>query len=106
MVELLKEHEQVRKRLSETYRYIMIDEYQDTNRIQADLVRLLPATHHNVMAVGDEAQSIYPFPGANFRTLMDFPTLFPGAPAGKLEGNYPPVQGILSVANASTSRPF
>jgi DNA helicase-2/ATP-dependent DNA helicase PcrA len=99
MVELLKEHEQVRKRLSETYRYIMIDEYQDTNRIQAELVRLLAATHHNVMAVGDDAQSIYSFRGANFRNIMDFPGLFPGARVVKLEENYRSVQGILDVAN-------
>ena len=62
----------VRRRLVDTYRYIMIDEYQDTNVIQAELVRLLAATHRNVMAVGDDAQSIYSFRGANFRNILDF----------------------------------
>ena len=73
------EHENVRRRLSDSYRYIMVDEYQDTNLIQADLVRLLAAKHRNVMAVGDDAQSIYSFRGANFRNIMDFPAIFPGA---------------------------
>jgi len=97
--ELLREHESIRRRLSDSYRYIMVDEYQDTNLIQARLVRLLAATHQNVMAVGDDAQSIYSFRGANFRNIMDFPTLFPGAKIIKLEENYRSLQGILDVAN-------
>src|ERR1039458_6747587 len=72
LAELLEQYENVRRRLSDTYRYIMIDEYQDTNLIQADLVRLLAMNHRNVMAVGDDAQSIYSFRGANFRNIMDF----------------------------------
>ena len=52
---------------------MMIDEYQDTNRIQAELVKLLAMTHRNVMAVGDDAQSIYSFRGANFRNILEFP---------------------------------
>ena len=55
----------------------MIDEYQDTNLMQADMVRLLAMNHRNVMAVGDDAQSIYSFRGANFRNIMDFPRFFP-----------------------------
>jgi len=97
--ELLREHEAIRRRLSDTYRYIMVDEYQDTNPIQARLVRQLAATHQNVMAVGDDAQSIYSFRGANFRNIMDFPALFPGAKIIKLEENYRSLQGILDVAN-------
>jgi DNA helicase-2/ATP-dependent DNA helicase PcrA len=97
--ELLREHEGIRRRLSNTYRYIMVDEYQDTNLIQARLVQLLAATHQNVMAVGDDAQSIYSFRGANFRNIMDFPNLFPGAKIIKLEENYRSLQGILDVAN-------
>ena len=97
--ELLREHESVRRRLSDTYRYIMVDEYQDTNLVQAGLVRQLAATHQNVMAVGDDAQSIYSFRGANFRNILDFPTLFPGARVIKLEENYRSLQGILDVAN-------
>jgi DNA helicase-2/ATP-dependent DNA helicase PcrA len=102
--ELLVHHENVRRRLSETYRYIMIDEYQDTNLIQAELVRLLAASHRNVMAVGDDAQSIYSFRGANFRNIMDFPQIFPGARVVKLEQNYRSLQGILDVANEVISR--
>jgi DNA helicase-2/ATP-dependent DNA helicase PcrA len=104
LAELLEHHENVRRRLSETYRYIMIDEYQDTNLIQAELVRLLAASHRNVMAVGDDAQSIYSFRGANFRNIMDFPQIFPGARVVKLEQNYRSLQGILDVANEVISR--
>jgi len=104
LAELLQQHEGVRRRLSDTYRYIMIDEYQDTNTIQGELVRLLAATHRNVMAVGDDAQSIYSFRGANFRNIMDFPQIFPGARVVKLEQNYRSLQGILDVANEVISR--
>jgi DNA helicase II / ATP-dependent DNA helicase PcrA len=104
LAELLRSDDATRRRLSDTYRYIMIDEYQDTNAIQAELVRLLAATHLNVMAVGDDAQSIYSFRGANFRNIMDFPSLFPGARVIKLEENYRSLQGILDVANEVISR--
>jgi DNA helicase II / ATP-dependent DNA helicase PcrA len=97
---LLSEHEEVRRRLSERYRYIMVDEYQDTNRLQAELVRLLAFTHKNVMAVGDDCQSVYSFRGADFRNIMDFPKLFPGAKIIKLEENYRSTQPILDLANA------
>jgi DNA helicase-2/ATP-dependent DNA helicase PcrA len=104
LAELLRQYPQVRQRLSRSYRYIMIDEYQDTNRIQAELVRLLASEHRNVMAVGDDAQSIYSFRGANFRNIMDFPEMFAGARVIKLEENYRSVQGILDVANEVISR--
>jgi len=104
LAELLQQHAGVRRRLSDTYRYIMIDEYQDTNSIQAELVRLLAATHKNVMAVGDDAQSIYSFRGADFRNIMDFPQIFPGARVVKLERNYRSLQGILDVANEVIAR--
>ena len=104
LAELLEQYENVRRRLSDSYRYIMIDEYQDTNLIQADLVRLLAMNHRNVMAVGDDAQSIYSFRGANFRNIMDFPAIFPGAKIVKLEENYRSIQGILDVANDVISR--
>ena len=99
LAELLRTDEPTRHRLSDTYRYIMIDEYQDTNLIQAELVKLLAAAHRNVMAVGDDAQSIYSFRGANFRNIIEFPALFPGAKVVKLEENYRSLQGILDVAN-------
>jgi len=104
LVELLSNHESVRQRLSATYRYIMIDEYQDTNAVQAEIVRLLASAHRNVMAVGDDAQSIYSFRGANFRNIMDFPKLFEGTKIIKLEENYRSMQGILDVANEVISR--
>ncbi len=104
LAEMLEQYRNVRERLSQSYRYIMIDEYQDTNLIQADLVRLLAMSHRNVMAVGDDAQSIYSFRGANFRNIMDFPTIFPGARIVKLEENYRSLQGILDVANDLISR--
>jgi DNA helicase-2/ATP-dependent DNA helicase PcrA len=102
--ELLSADEEVRRRLSETYRYIMVDEYQDTNRLQADIVRLLAATHDNVMVVGDDAQSIYSFRGANFRNIMDFPKDFPGARLISLEKNYRSTQPILNLTNEIISR--
>jgi DNA helicase-2/ATP-dependent DNA helicase PcrA len=77
----------------------MVDEYQDTNRLQARIVRLLAATHDNVMVVGDDAQSIYSFRGANFRNIMDFPKEFPGAKVVYLEENYRSVQPVLNLTN-------
>jgi DNA helicase-2/ATP-dependent DNA helicase PcrA len=97
--ELLTLHEPVRQAISQNFRYILVDEYQDTNRLQADLVRKLAATHENVMAVGDDAQSIYGFRGATFRNIMDFPALFPGTKVYKLEENYRSTQPILNLAN-------
>lgn len=96
---LLQEHEEVRLELSQRSAYIMVDEYQDTNRLQADIVRLLAYTHDNVMAVGDDSQSIYSFRGANFRNIMDFPRLFPGTRIIKLEENYRSTQPILDLTN-------
>ena len=96
---LLTEHEAVRRQLSERYRFLMVDEYQDTNHLQAELVRLLAYTHDNVMAVGDDSQSIYSFRGANFRNIMDFPRLFSGTRVIKLEENYRSTQPILNLAN-------
>jgi DNA helicase II / ATP-dependent DNA helicase PcrA len=97
--ELVGTHEPTRQAISQNFRYILVDEYQDTNRLQADLVRKLAATHENVMAVGDDAQSIYAFRGATFRNIMDFPALFPGTKVYKLEENYRSTQPILNLAN-------
>lgn len=98
--QLLEQQPQIREQLSRTYQYIMVDEYQDTNKIQAAIVRLLAATHNNVMAVGDEAQSIYSFRGANYKNIIDFPQQFPGTTIIKLEENYRSVQPILTLTNA------
>jgi DNA helicase-2/ATP-dependent DNA helicase PcrA len=91
------------QRLSEQYQYIMVDEYQDTNKLQAQIVRLMTATHDNVAVVGDEAQSIYSFRGASYRNMLEFPELFPAAQVIKLEENFRSTQPILDVANAIIS---
>jgi DNA helicase-2/ATP-dependent DNA helicase PcrA len=97
---VLKENELVREEVSQRFKYIMVDEYQDTNAIQAEIVRLMASTHNNVMAVGDDSQSIYSFRGADFRNIMDFPRIFPNAKIIKLEENYRSTQPILSMTNA------
>lgn len=99
LVTLLEKHEGIRTKLSERYRYIMVDEYQDTNRLQARIVRQLAATHGNVMVVGDDSQSIYSFRGANFRNIMDFPKDFEGTRVITLEENYRSTQPILDFTN-------
>lgn len=97
--DLLANHEAVRRRLSQIYQFIMVDEYQDTNYLQARIVRLLAAEHDNVAVVGDDAQSIYSFRGANFRNIMDFPEIFPNTRIIKLEENYRSTQPILNLTN-------
>jgi DNA helicase-2/ATP-dependent DNA helicase PcrA len=98
--EALEENQKLREQLSDQYRYIMVDEYQDTNKLQAQIVRLMTATHDNVAVVGDEFQSIYSFRGATHRNMLDFPKLFSGAQIIKLEENFRSTQPILDVANA------
>jgi DNA helicase-2/ATP-dependent DNA helicase PcrA len=102
--ELLRDHQETRVRLCQRYRYVMVDEYQDTNALQAEIVRLLASEQQNVMAVGDDAQSIYAFRGANFRNIMDFPRLFPETRVITLEQNYRSTQPILDVTNAIISQ--
>ena len=97
--DLLSTQEEVRRRLSQIYQFIMVDECQDTNALQAQIIRLLAATHNNVAVVGDDAQSIYSFRGANFRNIMDFPEVFPGTRIIKLEENYRSTQPILNLTN-------
>jgi len=97
---LLSEHDDVRQKLSQQYQYIMVDEYQDTNRIQAKIACLLASEHSNLMVVGDDAQSIYSFRGADFRNIMDFSSIFPECKIVTLEENYRSTQPILEFANA------
>ncbi|MDH4194443.1 MAG: ATP-dependent helicase [Nitrospirota bacterium] len=99
LLELLVIDQEARETISQIFRYILVDEYQDTNRLQASLVRNLAATHQNVMVVGDDSQSIYAFRGATFRNIMEFPNLFPGTTIYKLEENYRSTQPILQLAN-------
>ena len=97
--QLLLLDESARTTISRQYRYILVDEYQDTNRLQAEVIRQLASTHNNVMIVGDDSQSIYGFRGATFKNIMEFPTLFPGTTMYKLEENYRSTQPILNLAN-------
>ncbi|SPP62917.1 ATP-dependent helicase [Nitrospira lenta] len=97
--QLLLLDETARMTISRQFRYILVDEYQDTNRLQAEVVRKLAATHNNVMVVGDDSQSIYAFRGATFKNIMEFPQLFPGTQIYKLEENYRSTQPILNLAN-------
>ena len=101
---LLENNDGLRKRLSNEYKYIMVDEYQDTNTLQADVIKLLASEHNNIMAVGDDAQSIYSFRGANFRNILDFPKLFENTKIIKLEQNYRSTQNILKLTNEIISK--
>jgi len=101
---LLRENKEIRTELSRQYGHIMVDEYQDTNGIQAEIVKWLGHEHQNIMVVGDDSQSIYSFRGANFRNMLDFPSLFPQAKVIKLEQNYRSTQPILALTNALMER--
>ncbi len=103
-IDLLETNEGIKKDVCSRWSHILVDEYQDTNRLQARMVRLLANEHDNVMAVGDDSQSIYSFRGADFKNIMRFPDLFPGAKIIKLEENYRSVQPILEVANSIIQR--
>ena len=96
---LLETQPEIRKKLSNQYKYIMVDEYQDTNTIQAQIIKLLASEHNNIMAVGDDSQSIYSFRGANFKNILEFPEIFPNTKIIKLEQNYRSSQNILALAN-------
>jgi len=99
-LKILLENPEIRERLSRKYRYIMVDEYQDTNKLQGDIAFLLSERHRNIMAVGDDAQSIYGFRGASHENIMQFPKRFPECTIVKLEENYRSSQAVLDVANA------
>ena len=98
-LELMEEHDDVRRRVSGDCRSVLVDEYQDTNHLQSELVKHFASVHGNVMVVGDDAQSIYRFRGADFRNIFDFPQQFPGTRILKLEKNYRSTQPILDLAN-------
>lgn len=96
---LLMEQPEAAERLRAQYQAILVDEYQDSTRIQSELVRLLGAGHHNVMVVGDDSQSIYGFRAADVRNMHDFVQLFPNVHIHKLEHNYRSTGAILHCAN-------
>ena len=93
---MLREHEEVAEFYRRQFQFILVDEYQDTNKIQADFIDLLAAEHGNVMVVGDDAQSIYSWRGANFQNILAFPRRYPNAQVFKIEINYRSVPEILA----------
>ena len=101
---LLADYPTARDRISAGYQYIMVDEYQDTNTLQAEILYLLTNVNRNIMVVGDDAQSIYAFRGANFRNIIDFPKMFPETRIVFLEENYRSIQPILTLTNAIIER--
>ncbi len=98
---MLQQHEGIAAFYRQQFQFILVDEYQDTNKIQADLVDTLARDHKNVMVVGDDAQSIYSWRGANFQNILEFPKRYPDAQVFKIEMNYRSVPEILEVANAA-----
>ncbi len=102
-VRLLRVSEEVRRRYQRRYRYLLVDEYQDTNRPQYELMKLLSSEEKNVCAVGDEDQSIYSWRGAEIRNILEFEQDFPNARIVRLEQNYRSTQNILSAAGAVVS---
>ncbi|MBO5054740.1 MAG: DNA helicase PcrA [Lachnospiraceae bacterium] len=99
-VELFKACPDVLKGYQERFKYIMVDEYQDTNTAQFELIKLLAGAHHNLCVVGDDDQSIYKFRGANIRNILDFEKVYPEAAVIRLEQNYRSTQNVLDAANA------
>ncbi len=99
-VRLLKTSSETRERYNRRYRYVMIDEYQDTNKPQYELMKLLAGDHHNVCVVGDEDQSIYSWRGADIKNILDFEKDFPNTRTIRLEQNYRSTQMILEGASA------
>jgi DNA helicase II / ATP-dependent DNA helicase PcrA len=101
---MLEASPELRQRIAGMYDHVLVDEYQDTNVLQARILRGMCCGHSNITVVGDDAQSIYSFRGANFRNILDFPKQFAGATMVTLEQNYRSTQPILSVTNTLISR--
>jgi len=98
---MLLEHEHIARVYRRQFQFILVDEYQDTNKIQADFIDVLAREHQNVMVVGDDAQSIYSWRGANFQNILEFPKRYPKAQVFRIELNYRSVPEILEVANSA-----
>lgn len=99
--ELLLIHPEIGATYQRRFRAILVDEYQDTNRLQAGLIDTLAAAHGHIMVVGDDAQSIYSWRGADFANILEFPKRYPGAAVHRIETNYRSVPQVLELANAS-----
>jgi DNA helicase-2/ATP-dependent DNA helicase PcrA len=102
--ELLQKHPEVREAQRRAWRYILVDEYQDTNRLQSGIVEAIAGPEGNLMVVGDDAQSIYSFRGADYSNIIGFPERHPGCKVFKLEVNYRSVPEILTFANGSIAK--
>ena len=100
-LKLLKDHEEVRELYQKRFQFVLVDEYQDTNQLQAELIDLLGERYKNVMVVGDDSQSIYSWRGANYENIIEFPDRYPGAKVYKIETNYRSTPEILNLANAA-----
>ena len=100
-LKLLKEHEDVRELYQKRFQFVLVDEYQDTNHLQAELIDLLAERYKNVMVVGDDSQSIYSWRGANYENIIEFPQRYPKAQVYKIETNYRSTPEILQLANAA-----
>jgi DNA helicase II / ATP-dependent DNA helicase PcrA len=98
---MLVEHQNILRFYRRQFQFILVDEYQDTNKIQADFIDILAREHQNVMVVGDDAQSIYSWRGANFQNILEFPKRYPTAQVFRIELNYRSVPEILEVANSA-----
>lgn len=101
---LLAENPEVAEKYSRKFLHVLVDEYQDTNLIQAKVIDILASRHRNLMAVGDDSQSIYSFRGAHFKNIMNFPKVYKDARVFKLETNHRSTPEILSLANESISQ--
>lgn len=101
---VLVEKPEIREIYQDQFQHVLVDEYQDTNTIQSEIVDLLAAKHRNLMVVGDDAQSIFGWRGANFENIFRFPERYPDAKVFRLETNYRSTPEILMLANASVSR--
>ena len=99
-VELLRGHDEIRDYYNHRFKYVCVDEYQDTNGAQFELIRLLSSGHHNIMVVGDDDQSIYKFRGAQIENILSFEKNYEGAKVIRLEQNYRSAGNILAAANA------
>jgi DNA helicase-2/ATP-dependent DNA helicase PcrA len=102
-LKLLQENAHICEHYQRRFQFILVDEYQDTNKLQGEVIDLLAARHSNVMAVGDDAQSIYAWRGAHDENILQFPKRYPGATVYKIETNYRSTPEILRVANAAIS---
>lgn len=103
-LKLLQDKPEIRERYQRQFQFLLVDEYQDTNRLQSEVVDQLAALHHNIMAVGDDSQSIYSWRGAHFQNILEFPQRYPKTVIYKIETNYRSTPEILQVANAAIAQ--